>query len=151
MTFHYFFRASNDLPILMLSNITNCPSFQWLQIRKNPSLFGQRKSIEFCGVFSNLKIVPNVHLFSIGLKCHTFTGLNMTRDCRIYLYVRLVRIDIQQYNWRFAYSSRHFINLVRKPRFVSSLDIWSSCPLKLLLNKSSFPLNWRHTVVSGVE
>lgn len=37
-------------------------------------------------------------LFYFGLKCHTFIGLNMTLDCRVNLYVRLVRINIRQYD-----------------------------------------------------
>lgn len=37
-------------------------------------------------------------LFSLELKFHTFIGFNMTRDCRVYLYVRLVRINFRQYD-----------------------------------------------------
>lgn len=47
--------------------------------------------------------------FFLRLKYHTFIGLNVTRDCTIYLYVRLVNINIRQYGRRFDYSSRHFI------------------------------------------
>lgn len=44
-------------------------------------------------------LCPYHVFFSFGLKYHTFIGLNMTRDCRIlvYLYVRLVRINIRQF------------------------------------------------------
>lgn len=35
-------------------------------------------------------------------------------------------------------------------RFEIHLDIWSICPLKILLNQSSCPFNWRH-VVSGTK
>lgn len=47
-------------------------------------------------------------LNSLGLKCRTFIVLNMKRDCLIYLYVHLVRINIRQYGRRFAYTSRNF-------------------------------------------
>lgn len=45
----------------------------------------------------------------LGLKCQTFIGKNMTRDRRIHLYDRLARINIRQYERRFAYAFRYFI------------------------------------------
>lgn len=37
-----------------------------------------------------------------NLKCHTLIGLNMAHYCRIYLYVRLVRINFHQFGRCFA-------------------------------------------------
>lgn len=48
---------------------------------------------------------------------HTYISLYMTRDCRINLYVRLVRIDFRRYGRRFAYTSRHFITFNTKSAF----------------------------------
>lgn len=57
-------------------------------------------------VFIHILIIPAIHthLFSLGLKCHTYFVLYKLkiRDCRIYLYVRVVRIKIWQYGRRFA-------------------------------------------------
>lgn len=57
------------------------------------------------------------YLFSLGLKCHTFSGFSMTRDCWLYHSVRLVRINIRQYDRYFAYSSRHFRKVYTKTVF----------------------------------
>lgn len=54
-------------------------------------------------------IEDRVKQFFLRLKCNTFIGLDMACDCRIYLNVRLVRINIWQNGRRFAYSSRHYI------------------------------------------
>lgn len=48
---------------------------------------------------------------------HTYISLYMARDCRINLYVRLVRIYFRQYGRRFAYTSRHSITFNTKPAF----------------------------------
>lgn len=44
-------------------------------------------------------------------------GLYMARDCRIYIYIRLVRINIRQYGLRIAYLSRLIIILDTKTAF----------------------------------
>lgn len=41
---------------------------------------------------NNDRFQKGVNLFSLGLKCHTFIGLNMSRDCRRYFYVRLMEM-----------------------------------------------------------
>lgn len=65
-------------------------------------------------------------------KCLIFNGLYMTRECKIYLYIRQMRINILQYGRRFAYSYRNFISFNTETVFLQFLNIWSSCPLKLL-------------------
>lgn len=70
----------------------------------------------------------------LGLK---FISLSMTRNCRNYFHVRLVRNKIRQYGRRGAYSYRHFIILNTETMFHKFYKVWSSCPLEY-----TFVLEW---------
>lgn len=53
-----------------------------------------------------LKYAKYIFIYTLQLKCHTFTGLKIAHDYLIYLYVCLVRINIWQYMAVFGYT--HF-------------------------------------------
>lgn len=53
--------------------------------------------------------IINIHPMLKLLCFHTFIDWYMTHDYQIYLYVRLVKINIWQYGLRFSYLSPHFI------------------------------------------
>lgn len=79
-----------------------------------------------------------MHLLSPGQKCHTFIGL--TRDCKIYLYDRLVRNNIPQHgcHWptfRLLMSIFHIISY-------RNCSISSSKHLEQLLFRITFKINW---------
>lgn len=89
-------------------------------------------------------------MFSLELQCHTFIGFNTTPDCRIYLFWRLVKIDIRQYGRRFAYSSRNFISFtcITETVFRQFLKYLEELLFKIIF-KSTYPLDLPHLVVSG--
>lgn len=58
-----------------------------------------------------MKLKQNRHilLFSLGLKCHTYIGLNMIWDCQTHISLSEWWDGIWKYGRRFAYLSQHFI------------------------------------------
>lgn len=74
-------------------------------------------------------------LFSLGLKCHTYIGLNMICDCQTYISLSEWWDGIQKYGQCFAYLSQHFIFIYYIDCILYKfLFFWNSCLLKLLLN-----------------
>lgn len=77
-------------------------------------------------------LICNVHknLFFLGLKCHTFNGMNTKRSYRIYYYFKLIRTCIRQYGPTLSQLISKFLYYLLRYVYFFFLNR-SSCPYNL--------------------